>query len=556
MRVLIFHGYLLRGTGSNVYNAELAKALAAAGHDVHLLCQDRAPEEMEFVDAIGTWRDGELLVSRLQRERVEGRGSCTVYRPELGGLLPVYVADRYEGVIAKPFPDLTDEELATYLRHNIEAVRDVCDAAPPDAALANHMVMGPSILARALPEGVPYAVKVHGSAMEYTVRTNPRFLPYAVEGLSRCRTALVGSRHIAERMWDTVKIEGLENRTFLGPPGVDVERFGPRDEDAARAGLLAAAERVESLPRRGYGPGAAVAVAALYGRVSGAEPPPHEQVATELGALHAGYDTAGIDADAPQVLRSLAAQTEDPIVLYVGKLIVSKGVDLLLASWPLVLYRHPRARLAITGFGAYREGLEMLLAALSAGELDTARRIAAGGRAYEGGSADSLHHLGVFFDSLKGDARDAYVAAASGMRERVHWFGRLEHDSLADVIPAASVQVVPSTFPEAFGMVAAEAAACGVPPVCANHSGLAEVTSVLEKKLSGVVASLLSFRLGDLAVEHLASRINGLLGLDRHTRADLAVRLTETARAEFSWAGVAREAVAAITGDHGSLRRP
>ena len=30
MRVLIFHGYLLRGTGSNVYNASLAQALAHA----------------------------------------------------------------------------------------------------------------------------------------------------------------------------------------------------------------------------------------------------------------------------------------------------------------------------------------------------------------------------------------------------------------------------------------------------------------------------------------------------------------------------------------------
>ncbi len=41
MRVLIFHGYLLRGTGSNVYNASVASALAGLGHDVHLLCQDR-----------------------------------------------------------------------------------------------------------------------------------------------------------------------------------------------------------------------------------------------------------------------------------------------------------------------------------------------------------------------------------------------------------------------------------------------------------------------------------------------------------------------------------
>ena len=38
---------------------------------------------------------------------------------------------------------------------------------------------------------------------------------------------------------------------------------------------------------------------------------------------------------------------------------------------------------------------------------------------------------------------------------------------------------MPSTFPEAFGMVAAEAAACGALPVVARHSGLAEVAATL-----------------------------------------------------------------------------
>ena len=34
MRILIFHGYLLRGTGSNIYNASLVRALARLGHEV------------------------------------------------------------------------------------------------------------------------------------------------------------------------------------------------------------------------------------------------------------------------------------------------------------------------------------------------------------------------------------------------------------------------------------------------------------------------------------------------------------------------------------------
>ena len=48
MRILIFHGYLLRGTGSNIYNASLVRALVDLGHEVHLLCQDHdaaAPPE-------------------------------------------------------------------------------------------------------------------------------------------------------------------------------------------------------------------------------------------------------------------------------------------------------------------------------------------------------------------------------------------------------------------------------------------------------------------------------------------------------------------------------
>ena len=54
MKILIFHGYLLRGTGSNIYNANLALALAGLGHDVHLLCQDREAESLDWVNSVGT----------------------------------------------------------------------------------------------------------------------------------------------------------------------------------------------------------------------------------------------------------------------------------------------------------------------------------------------------------------------------------------------------------------------------------------------------------------------------------------------------------------------
>src|ERR671923_2925738 len=200
MRVLIFHGYLLRGTGSNIYNASLARALVRQGHEVHLLCQERHTEGLDFVD---------------------GR-RCTVHVPDIGRVLPVYVADRYEGFDAKPYPELTDAELEHYIAANVEAARAV---PTPQVALANHLVMGPVILARA---GIsPYAVKIHGSALEYTVRPNrERFLPFALEGIRGAAGLLVGSQHTANSLFEVLADEpSLRERTRLGPPGVDVHEF-------------------------------------------------------------------------------------------------------------------------------------------------------------------------------------------------------------------------------------------------------------------------------------------------------------------------------------------
>ena len=175
MRILIFHGYLLRGTGSNIYNANLSRALAGLGHEVHLFCQDRTTPAPEGV---------------------------TIHTPDIGRILPVYVADKYEGFDALPFPQLDEAALSHYLEANVAAIRS---APSPDIDLANHLVMGPVILARGLQGRAPYAVKVHGSALEYTVRPHrERFLPYALEGIRAASGVLVGSRHTAESLWEVL----------------------------------------------------------------------------------------------------------------------------------------------------------------------------------------------------------------------------------------------------------------------------------------------------------------------------------------------------------------
>jgi glycosyltransferase involved in cell wall biosynthesis len=520
MRVLIFHAYLLRGTGSNVFNASLATALARLGHDVDLLCQDRHAAELDWVDRVGSWDGGALRLADAAGAS-PGPGSITVYRPDIAGLLPVYVRDEYEGFEVKEFSELSEPELDRYLAANVAAVREVAERAGGiDAALANHLVMGPAILARA---GLRFAAKIHGSALEYTVKPEPeRFLPYAREGVEAAAGVLVGSRHTAESLWAALELDGLRAKTRLGPPGVDVELFAPipRDEAPARLRELAGALRREAI---GAAPGAE---GSAWGR----------------------------DPDRAAAALEDFAAASGPRVVLVGKMIVSKGIDLLLAAWPLIVAANPGARLLIVGFGEYDRGLLELWSALSAGDLDRVGEIARRGRELEGGPAGPLRMLLSFLASLERQ-HGGYPAAASAAAGSVSFAGRLEHDEVGRLVPACDVLVFPSTFPEAFGMVAAEAAAAGVAPVSAHHSGAAEVSRALAADLPAEAAPLVSFSLGDGAVDELAERIDGWLGLDPAVGADARRRLRETAARLWSWEGIARHVLAASAGKLDGLPR-
>jgi glycosyltransferase involved in cell wall biosynthesis len=490
VRVLIFHGYLLRGTGSNVYNASLAQALAGQGHEVHLLCQDRRADELDWVS---------------------GNDRITIHVPDIGGLLPVFVPDRYEGFEVKTFPELTDEQLEQYLDANVAAVRGVVDRfGKPDAALANHLIMGPAILARA---GLRFAIKVHGSDLSYTIHPHPdRFIPFAREGTDAAAGILAGSSHTAEVLFETLPDPGIRERTRLGPPGVDVHRFRPRGSAEAVRDLEDLAERLDSEGR--------------------------------------GTSDDSFERDGPAIAGSLREWSEgNPRVLFVGKFLVSKGADLLAAAWPLVHRRRlaagaPAPRLLLIGFGAFERGLRDLIGALDHGDLGAALRVAARGRGYEGGEPARLQILSAFLESPP----RGYVEAAREAAGSMLVGGRLEHDEVADVMPAAETFAMPSTWPEAFGMVPAESAACGVPPVSADHSGMREVARQLAEAIDPELARLLAFPVGPKAIVELADRVEGWLALDEEVRQSAGSALARRVEELWSWESVARAVISASQG--------
>jgi glycosyltransferase involved in cell wall biosynthesis len=406
VRILLWHGYILGGTGSNVYTRMLAREWSRAGHDVTVLCQEPHPEHYDV-------------------------GGAEIVRPSVGGLLPVFVLDRYPGYEVKLLQDCTRAELDAWVGANAAAVRE---RLPADLLVVNHVLLGGAVGAAT---GARFVVKAHGSELEYSMRGRPELEAWGRDVLARAAATLVGSAHIREVL---EQVCGHVHDVHEVPPGVDIEAWRPRAREDALA------ELVEEARRDPLNPGNAD------------ERRPDEGNAERLRAF---------------------LSSDEPTVVYFGKLLYNKGVHVLLEA-----LRGVDARAVIVGFGDYRPQLEQL--------------------------------------------------AEPG---RTLFTGPLEHRHLTRLLPLADATVVPSIFPEAFGMVAAEAAAAGSPPLVARHSGLAEVAEGLEAEYPASLRDLASFNTGD-AID-LADKLRRLLGLADEDRAAISAAARRAAERRWSWAGIA-----------------
>ena len=398
MRILLWHGYLLGGTGSNVYTRALAREWSRAGHDVVVFCQDPRPGDYDL-------------------------GGAQVVRPDIDGPLPVFVLDRYEGLQAKLLQDFTREEREHYVHLNAAAVREHL---PADLVFSNHVLLGGPVGAAA---GAPFIVKAHGSELEYSMRGNEELSAWGRATLSSAEAVVVGSGHIRAVLEEVV---GDVERVHEVPPGVDVDEFKPEPRQEALARLLDEAR---------------------------ADPP------------NDGNERLPDSGNAARFAEFFSS--DEPTVVYFGKLLFNKGVHLLLDA-----VGDLGARAVVVGFGDYREQLEAMA------------------------PANTL------------------------------FTGPLEHRHLVHLLPLADVCVVPSIFPEAFGMVAAEGAAAGVPPLVARHSGLAEIAAGIEAEYPAELRGLAGFE------DDLAPALRRLLELPSETRKELGKAARRAVVERWSWSSV------------------
>jgi glycosyltransferase involved in cell wall biosynthesis len=514
MRMIMTHGYMLSGTGSNVYVQSLCRALVGEGHDLHLICQEPDPLSFDFVNKHAT--ENAEGVHDQGEQATSFPGSCVVYVPDIGDLLPVYVYDDYPGWRVKTFLDLTQEELDGYLERNIEAVHSVLEVSDAEAVITNHSVPGPLISRRAL-QGtiVPYVSIVHGSCLQYVSRRSEKYMGLTREGLESARQILALSSHSADTIAEN--FPALVDRIEALPGGVDTGLFHP---DAFDLGVI---EKLNGGPGRGPDQRSSLQRALKDSSNAG-------KLAGALREISGSYDARAHDSDAGDRVKDFLDH-EGPLVVYVGKLIHSKGVHSLLSTFARVR-KQTCARLLVIGFGTFREGLEALTLSLSEGDEPTLERLAEMGKLLESGPAGPLEHFGL---------SDELLADAAGMESDVLFTGPFYHGDLAKLLPAADVAAVPSIFPEAFGLVAAEFAAAGVVPFVADHSGLNEA--------GGIVGQNLPFdlRVGmDGFEENLAEAITTYLELPEEERWRCEEVVRRNSVDDLSWGTLAEKLVALV----------
>jgi glycosyltransferase involved in cell wall biosynthesis len=492
MRILLWHGWLLDGTGSNVYTARIAEDYRARGHDVLLLCQEPHLERYPWIDAVGSVSAAGVSELAPNASRA-AEGRCVLLRPDIGRLLPVFVLDEYDGFEVRRFVDLGDDELGAYLARNVEALGAAARRHRPDVVIAGHAVPGAVIARRALGTR-SYVVKVHGSDVEYAMRPQPRLVELAREGLVDARAVAGSSRDVLDRC--VALVPGIEGISHVVNPGVETDLFRPRDR---REALDDVATRLDADPDTARG-----RPASLDDRVRAAAA---ERDLEALDALASTYDQTVPDPGAAEVLRGLAARKR-PLVGYFGKLIRQKGVASLLTA---LAASRANPDVLVIGFGLDRERFAALALALAAGDADAAAWL---------------------LDALETPAGPGDLAALP-VGSEIAFTGRLDHRYAPDALAAMDVLVVPSILDEAFGMVAAEGAAAGALPLVARHSGLAEVAAALESHAGR--PGLFSYRPGPGAVGAIAEGIDRLLAIPPGERRGIAASLAGFVRDEWSW---------------------
>lgn len=532
----ILHGYLLEGSGSNLWTRAIARSLSREGETIHLVCQENHPDHYDFIAQAFRYHPDGTVETVLEEREVPYPGRCIMHKPQLGEVLPVYVWDKYEEFsTVVPMADLPDEVIDDYLERNINAVMRVVQKHGITAIHANHAVLM-SVVARQVSEvaSIPFSVMPHGSAIEYAVKKDDRFHRYASEAFTAAsRIFTIGP-----------EIQGRVKRVFPSIPeldgkmsglnlGVDTRLFEPVPRHQRQGNIVDLQQSIDGLSR-GKSPELSEA---MLPKLSGEMSQESLQAAVDEAAH---YTNKSPDVDAENKLDQVEWES-DRVLLFVGRIIASKGLQSILTALPLILDQQPDTRLVVVGHGPLREPLEAFLWALEHGERSLAENIVRWGSALEGFAERPLEEVQNFWASLErqGEMDSYFDKAQKHIRpDRVIFTGYLTHRELRYLFPCCDVAVFPSVVAEAGPLVFLESLASGCFPMGTYFAGMAASIDSVAPALSPGDADLMRLSANSAqTVADIVTKTPHVLELgDRHKDT-----LRRVAVERYDWSSVARK---------------
>jgi glycosyltransferase involved in cell wall biosynthesis len=518
MRIGILHGWLLSGSGSNVYVQNVAKSLYKLGHEVHVYCQDHEADKLPFVSRILIHTpDAEVEETKLRSDGI------TVHIPDIGSTLPVFVWDNYpafESVVE--FPKLSFGNLQNYLMSNVKTIAAGVQDYHLDILHANHAIMMPSI-ARDVSErtGIPYVVALHGSALAYSVKEDPTLFDYAVKGLDGANAILVGNQYFKSEVLDLFqkRCAGLSGKIIEVPLGVNTDLFKPIKEEHRL-------ESISSFLRAGEGHfKGRTAEQSHELRLEAYKWIAHGEIPQSIFELAKQYPQKYADVDLPERISNV--DWSIPTIVFVGRLILGKGIqDLLLSYFEVV--KKIKCQLLIIGNGPIREWLEAFflfrkyaISTMFEPWLEVAQEI-----------PDSERML----ETSKQWIMETKDTVNPSPEAKVLFTGFLDHKLLRYILPCADIAIFPSIVPESFGLVVLESASSGVIPLVSDFSGLHDNALVFEQEIPELNEGDLRFTINpEKRIYSITDRLENFL---TSSISHLKNPLRETCERKFSWNAV------------------
>ena len=519
MRIGLYHGYELTGSGSNEYTRYLARSFVQDGHEVHIICREPHPEKISYITQAFAWQTNGRAVALLERSNEDT--PCILHQLPHGKVRPVYLTDKQREGNVKSFTVLTDEELKKYHELNASILVKILSKHRLDVLHANHLIYQPVAALQACQmSNTPLVTFPHGSSIEYTIKPDARYYQAALEAILAEQGLIIGNREVRDRILDLYPDhrETILAKTRIVGVGVDTSLFKPIERH----------QRLQSIER-------------LVATKGGGGKRPNQtqelQRRLDLEGIEAtrdywdAYNHSAPDANLNEHL--LQIPWHENILLFVGALTFGKGLQSVITALPRILHNQPQTHMIIVGAGAYREVLEALVHAISSGNQSLLLELCARGqdldRSELTGPWQDVHYF------LSDPSNLSFILEnGQTLGQHVHFLGRLDHSRLCHLFPCADFAIFPSVVPEAYPLVLMEALANGVLPIVSYFSGFRDGVDDLTPFLGEAITNKMKIPVDPVTrIEMVATNLTGLLA-DKSLRANTH-KLRQIAVENYDW---------------------